>query len=211
MGSHGNDRNPYPERSGCIPIGRDVTSIVFLHALAKPAGYVTGDNYIFDFADSADLLGSYEIEYEDGLITTVPLRYRWNILDVRNETGVVAYQADMVDRVDGAKFYALEWSNPRLGKVIRKIRLSGSRGFRELQGANHPQQRSDTSRYKCGSETRKAETAGSTISEVGKAHRVVYFRDPDFTRLMLSCLQAQSVITYLQPKPAAGRLFTAGF
>jgi len=138
VGSQGSDGNPYPQRSGWIPIGKDVTSLIFLHALTKPAGYVTGDNHIFDFADSADLLGSYEIEYEDGLITTVPLRYRWNILDVRNETGVVAYQADILDRGDGTKFYALEWSNPRLGKVIRQICLSGSRGFKNYKGQTIP-------------------------------------------------------------------------
>ena len=134
VGSQGADTNPYPLRSGSIPIGQDATSIIFLHALAKPAGYITGDNNTFDHPDSADLMGWYEIEYEDGLITTIPLRYRWNILDLKNEAGAVAYQADVVDQGDGAKFYAFEWTNPRLGKVIREIRLNGSRGFKNYKG-----------------------------------------------------------------------------
>jgi hypothetical protein len=108
--------------------------VVFLHALAKPAGYVTGDNNIFDYADSADLLGWYEIEYEDGLITTIPLRYRWNILDLKSETGTVVYQADALDLGDGTKFYAFEWTNPRLGKAIKEIRLNGSHGFENYKG-----------------------------------------------------------------------------
>jgi hypothetical protein len=79
-------------------------------------------------------LGWYEIEYDDGLITTVPLRYRWNILDLRNKAGAVAYQADAVDNGDGAKFYAFEWTNPRLGKEVKEIRLNGSRGFKNDRG-----------------------------------------------------------------------------
>jgi hypothetical protein len=138
VGSQGADTNPYPLRSGSIPIGQDATSIIFLHALAKPAGYITGDNNTFDHPDSADLMGWYEIEYEDGLITTIPLRYRWNILDLKNEAGAVAYQADVVDQGDGAKFYAFEWTNPRLGKAIRQIRLSGSQGFRNYKGEPIP-------------------------------------------------------------------------
>jgi hypothetical protein len=134
VGSHGDDMNPYPLRSGSIPIGQDATSLVFLHALVRPAGYITGDNNTFDTQDSADLLGWYEIEYEDGLITTVPLRYRWNILDLKNEAGAVAYRADLVDRGEGAKFYAFEWTNPRLGKVIKEIRLNGSNRFTNSAG-----------------------------------------------------------------------------
>jgi hypothetical protein len=105
-----------------------------LHALAKPAGYTAAYDSTFDPPDSADLMGWYEIAYEDGLITTIPLRYRWNILDLKNEAGAVAYQADVVDQGDGAKFYAFEWTNPRLGKVIREIRLNGSRGFKNYKG-----------------------------------------------------------------------------
>jgi len=138
IGSRGSDDNPYPQHSSWIPIGRDVTSLVFLHALAKPAGYVTGDNHIFDFADSADLLGWYEIEYEDGLTITVPLRYRWNILDLKNETGTVAYQADALARGEPTKFYAFEWNNQRLGKAIKQFRLNGSRDFTNFKGQTIP-------------------------------------------------------------------------
>jgi hypothetical protein len=138
VGSQGDDGNPYPQRSGAIPVGRDATSIVFLHSLAKPSASITGDNSIFDYADSADLLGWYEIEYEDGLITTIPLRYRWNILDLKNEAEAVAYQADAVGSGNGTKFYAFEWTNPRLGKVIKEIRLKGSRDFKNYKGKTIP-------------------------------------------------------------------------
>jgi hypothetical protein len=138
VGSRGVGTDPSPSGPVSIPIGQDATSVIFQHALAKPAGYVTGDNHIFDYADSADLLGWYEIEYEDGLVAGIPLRYRWNILDLKNESGVVAYRADLVDRGDGKKLYAFEWTNPRLGKVIKEIRLNGSRDFKNYQEKTIP-------------------------------------------------------------------------
>ncbi len=46
----------------------------------------------------------------------------------------LCYGADAVavgDRVkDRVTFFAFEWVNPRLGKVIREIRLKGTTGFR---------------------------------------------------------------------------------
>lgn len=137
-GSQGEGENPYPPRTAAIPIGRDATSLVFLHALAKPAGSSQGYDSIFDFEDSADLVGWYEIEYEDGLVTTVPLRYLWNILDVANEAGHVAYQADTIDCANGINLYAFEWINPRLGKVIKEVRLNGSNRFQNAAGKTIP-------------------------------------------------------------------------
>ena len=138
VGSTGTDNNPYPPHSPLIPIRQDVTSIIFLHALAKPARTTEGYDSTFDFPDSADLLGSYEIEYDDGLTATVPLRYGWNILDLRNQAGAVAYQADWVDFGDEPKFYAFEWTNPRLGKEVKTIRLVGSQGFKNDMGKPIP-------------------------------------------------------------------------
>jgi hypothetical protein len=138
VGSQGNGHNPYVPRSGAISIGRDASSLVFLHALAQPAASVQGYRRIFDFADSADLLGWYEVVYEDGLVTTIPLRYHWNILDLKNQAGVVAYQADSIDCGHGNLFYAFEWTNPRLGVVIKEIRLSGSAHFKNPEGTRIP-------------------------------------------------------------------------
>ena len=36
--------------------------------------------YIHNFPDTADLLGWYEVVYEDGFVETVPVRFGWNIL-----------------------------------------------------------------------------------------------------------------------------------
>ncbi len=138
VGSQGKDGNSHVRQSGAIPIGRDASSLLFLHALAKPASSVPGYERIFDFADSADLLGWYEIEYEDGLVTTIPLRYKWNILDIANQSKEVAYQADSVDLGNGVRFYAFEWTNPRLGVVIKEVRLRGSSNFKNLEGATIP-------------------------------------------------------------------------
>ncbi len=138
VGSQGKDGNPYSRQSGAIPIGRDASSLLFLHALAKPASSVQGYERIFDFADSADLLGWYEVEYEDGLVTTIPLRYKWNILDFNNQAKEVAYQADSLDLGNGAQFYAFEWCNPRLGVPIKEVRLRGSSNFKNPEGTSIP-------------------------------------------------------------------------
>jgi hypothetical protein len=74
-GSQGEGETVYPQHPGAIPLGLDVSSLVFLHALAKPAGSERGYRRIFDFADSGDLVGWYEVEYEDGMVATIPLRY----------------------------------------------------------------------------------------------------------------------------------------
>ncbi|MCC6362799.1 MAG: beta-N-acetylhexosaminidase [Bryobacterales bacterium] len=132
-GSRGSGDTPYPLRSQAIPIGRDASSIVFLHALLHPAASAQGYNRVFAFEDSADLAGWYEIEFEDGFVTTVPLRYRWNILDWKNPHGVV-YRADTVDAGGGVKLYAFEWTNTRPGKIVKAIRLNGSDGFRNSSG-----------------------------------------------------------------------------
>ena len=44
------------------------------------------------------------------------------------------HQADALDLGNATKFYAFEWTNPRLGKVIKEIRLNGSQGFKNYKG-----------------------------------------------------------------------------
>src|ERR1019366_1047610 len=133
VGSRGSDASSYPPGPQTVEIGQDVTSIVFLHALAKPAASIAGYFRIFAFEDSADLVGWYDVEYEDGLVTTIPLRYGWNILEWNSRRGVV-YAADAVDVAGGVKLYALEWTNPRMGKAIRRVRLNGSNAFKNNDG-----------------------------------------------------------------------------
>jgi hypothetical protein len=93
---------------------------------------------IWDQQDTADLLGWYEIVYEDGFVTTIPIRYGVNILewdwDQRVSGNSYCYNADpiAVGGVDKNRitFFAYEWTNPRLGKVIEEVRLKGTNGFR---------------------------------------------------------------------------------
>jgi hypothetical protein len=53
---------------------------VFLHASSKTAANDMSYRYIHNFPDTADLLGWYEVIYQDGFVETVPVRFGWNIL-----------------------------------------------------------------------------------------------------------------------------------
>ena len=138
VGTEGREANPLPRSVEGIRIGQDATSLLFLHACARPATNKEAFRLIWDFDDTADLLGWYEVVYEDGLVETIPVRYGVNILEwnwSRRQTGrAYCYGADAVEcssRPDHpVSFFALEWKNPRLGKVVREVRLKGSTGFR---------------------------------------------------------------------------------
>lgn len=137
VGVDGDRAAQYPLESAPVAVSEDASSLIFLHALARPAGNLQSYRYIYNFVDSADLLGWYEVVYEDGFVETIPLRYRVNILEWQrprnSQSTSYCYGADAVDlSADPAKpvtFYAFEWRNPRLGKRIREIRLKGTRGF----------------------------------------------------------------------------------
>ena len=58
-----------------IPVGESPTSLVFLHASARRAKNRESYRLIWDQPDTADLLGWYEVVYEDGFVTTIPIRY----------------------------------------------------------------------------------------------------------------------------------------
>ncbi|HET7178197.1 MAG TPA: hypothetical protein VFI14_00665 [Chryseosolibacter sp.] len=124
-----------------ITVNRDVNSIIFLHACVNPARNDKAYRMIHDFDDTATLLGWYEITYEDGMIETVPIRYGVNILDWRWRQRIsnhepaknkysqdkYAYQASAVDcagaGTEPVTFFCYEWLNPRLGKVVREVKL----------------------------------------------------------------------------------------
>jgi hypothetical protein len=119
-------------------VGQAPTNLVFLHASARRAKNRESFRLTWDQVDTADLLGWYEVVYEDGFVSTIPIRYGVNILewnwDQRVTAEDVCYGADAVavgGRVkDGVTFFVYEWINPRLGKVIQEIRLKGTTGFR---------------------------------------------------------------------------------
>ena len=81
--------------------------------------------------------GWYEVVYEDGFVTTIPIRYGVNIAEwnweKRDSSHDYAYGADAVSMggsvANPITFFAFEWVNPRLGKVIKEVRLEGYNGF----------------------------------------------------------------------------------
>ncbi len=114
---------------GAVAIGVDASSLIFRHASLKPAGKMFSYWLMYDPADTADLLGWYEVVYEDGFITTVPIRYRWNIMEASRPAEYYCYLADPVQE-GGKTWWAFEWRNPRLGKAIREVRLRQAQGTR---------------------------------------------------------------------------------
>lgn len=124
-----------------IAIDEDVNSILFLHASAQPASNDWVDRYVYNPEDTADLLGWYEVVYEDLLVLTVPLRYRVNILewnwDQAKNPGNYCYEADLIrcGEDDGRPItlFAFEWPNPRPGKVIKEVRLRAAGQFRNTR------------------------------------------------------------------------------
>ncbi|MFI5128430.1 MAG: glycoside hydrolase family 20 zincin-like fold domain-containing protein [Chitinophagales bacterium] len=151
VGAEGKDKNPLPPKAEDIIINEDVSSLIFLHACAQPAGNQKAYFNIPDNFDSPDLLGWYEIVYEDGYKEIVPIQYGVNILEwnpggeksidkLEGETGApqkaYCYEADPVDCSAGnsnIKFFAFEWVNKRYGKIVSKVNLVGSNHYQALQ------------------------------------------------------------------------------
>ena len=121
-------------KEATVAIGEDATSLIFLHASAKPAANRESFRLIWDQDDTADLLGWYEVVYEDGFVSTIPIRYGVNIQewnwDKRTSGNDYCYGADAVDAGNGITLFAFEWTNPRPGKTITEVRLKGTAGFR---------------------------------------------------------------------------------
>jgi len=127
-----------------VLLGRDVSFIRFSHASFLPARNEMSYFSIFNFADTAPLLGWYEIEYEDRYVITVPIRYGVNILSLRlPDEGAdgLCYDGDsepVPGQGDGVRQTWFEWQNPRLGKVIREVRLKATCGFFDTSGRGIP-------------------------------------------------------------------------
>jgi len=136
-GSEGKEATGLPNAVTGIQVGEAPTSLVFLHASAKPAKNRDSYRMNWDQQDTADMLGWYEVIYEDGFVTTIPIRYAVHLLewnwDQRTSAKDYCYGADAVAvgsrAKDSVTFFAYEWINPRLGKVIHEIRLKGTTGF----------------------------------------------------------------------------------
>lgn len=153
VGSKGMDSCPLPVKVEGIPVNEDVSSLIFLHACALPSENQKAYFNIPDFFDTSDLLGWYEIVYEDGYKINIPVQYGVNILECNpggedrldkneGETGsaqnVYCYNADPVNCSSGSGlnpivFFAFEWVNPRYGKRINVINLYGTINYQATQ------------------------------------------------------------------------------
>jgi hypothetical protein len=149
----GKGENPLPKSVEGISVNEDVSSLIFLHACALPSENQKAYFNIPDFFDSADLLGWYEIVYEDGFTLTVPIQYGVNILEwnpwgesrldkMEGETGapqnMYCYEGDPVNCSTSMQehpitFFAYEWVNPRFGKKIREVNLHGTVNYQATQ------------------------------------------------------------------------------
>lgn len=142
VGTEGTRPTGLPRAVTGIPIRIAPTSLIFLHAAARPAANRESFRILWDQQDTADLLGWYEVVYEDGFIITIPVRYGLNILNWQHEPPKFTkhfnqrwycYEADALNAGEVDRpviYYAYEWINPRLGKVIREIHLKGTTQFR---------------------------------------------------------------------------------
>lgn len=151
VSSVGKGENPLPQSVQNIPINEDVSSLIFLQASALPAGNQKAYFNIPDNFDSPDMLGYYEIVYEDGYKDIIPIQYGVNILEwnpggeksldtLEGETGApqkaYCYMADPVNcsaSSDNIKFFSFEWVNKRFGKVVKEVNLYGTKNFQALQ------------------------------------------------------------------------------
>lgn len=154
VGSEGNNNIPITKELKGIQINEDVSSLMFLHACAYQSGNDKGYRSIFNFDDSADLLGWYEVVYEDGYIENIPIRYGYNILEwnvFRKENlsrwyklgqgssqDRYCYMADAIDcsidmEENPITFFAFEWINTRFGYKIKEINLKGTTNFKNYQ------------------------------------------------------------------------------
>ncbi|MCK4922734.1 MAG: beta-N-acetylhexosaminidase [Bacteroidales bacterium] len=159
VGSIGVGENPLPNEVKGISIEEDVSSLIFLHAAALPAGNQKAYYNIPNFFDTPDLLGFYEILYEDGFRISVPIQYGVNILEWNpggensldrreGRTGspqnAYCYKADPIscssnEEANPITFYAYEWVNPRYGKIIKEVSLFGTVDYQATQPAGNPE------------------------------------------------------------------------
>ena len=151
-----------------IQISSDPNSIIFLHACEKEAANRKAYSIIHNFDETSELLGWYEIVYQDGYIETVPLRYGLNILDkswkerielktppkAKASQSQYAYQARAVAVENDGIYFCYEWLNPRPGVMIKEINLKQKTAENpillrsiSLTEKNHAEESKGTERY----------------------------------------------------------------
>jgi hypothetical protein len=153
VGVTGVGENPLTREIKGIKIDEDISSLIFLHACALPAGNQKAYFDIYNTFDTSDLLGWYEVVYEDNFKEIIPIQYGVNILEwnpggdksldrEEGNTGspqnAYCYAADIVDCSSDMDrnpihFYSYEWINKRFGKKIREVNLIGSYEYQAVQ------------------------------------------------------------------------------
>ncbi len=118
---------PFKQSVKGIPVGRDVSSLIFLHACINPGKSSKAFCMPYNIFDSSELLGWYEVVYEDGYIETIPIRYAVNIREYSSKEN--CYFSDAIE-IGGKVFYAYEWENKRHGEKIKTINLIGTENAR---------------------------------------------------------------------------------
>ena len=159
VGSVGSGENPLPSEVKGLQVNEDVSSLIFLHACALPAENQKAYYNIPDFFDTPDMLGWYEVIYEDGFREIVPIQYGVNILEWNpggehsldkreGRTGspqnAYCYQADPVrcssdENNNPITFFAFEWVNPRFGKTIKEVNIYGSLNYQSTERSSNPE------------------------------------------------------------------------
>ncbi len=148
VGSIGVGDNPLPNEAIGIPINEDVSSLIFLQACAQQAENEKSFFNTPNSFDSADLLGFYEIVYEDGFKVIAPVQYgvnalEWNSWRVNREKTTptiqddYCYMADPIQCSSNEKdnpitFFAYEWVNPRFDKKIKEVNVFGSVNYQSI-------------------------------------------------------------------------------
>lgn len=114
-------------RDDVVPVGRDVSSIAFTHSCQKRGRNEPAFTATWNPADTAGLLGWYEVTYADGLVASIPVRYGVNILEngwlTSGKPRSFAPLAKLISRADSRADFAFEWVNPRFGVIVRDVRL----------------------------------------------------------------------------------------
>jgi hypothetical protein len=127
VGVKGIGESPFEKEVKGIVIGRDVSSLIFLHSCILE-GNISGAHCApYNPSQTAELLGWYEVVYDDGFKETIPIQYGVNIREYTSEKN--CYYSDAIS-VGDKTFYAFEWKNKRFGEKIKTVNLLGTENAR---------------------------------------------------------------------------------
>ena len=127
VGVKGKGESPFKNENLGIAIGKDVSSLIFLHASIHTGHISPAHCAPYNPASTTELLGWYEVVYEDGFKETVPIEYGVNIREYTSNEN--CYFSDAIEIGDKV-FYAFEWKNTRFGEKIKTVNLIGTENAR---------------------------------------------------------------------------------